>query len=408
MGSSKMRGACLRAAVAVLLLVVATDAAESTAGIDMIVPLPTQSDDYVSYIQELVDEFAPGPDPKLHEDNAAFGGVMYHAEQEAKQIDRQSKKDAAQMVKAKAALVAAQKRVADAEAAAMKAKAGVTSAAEETEKVASTKVEKTQKSAEENPPANVVKTEGHTHKVAETAADKKLLGPDSIKVDAKTEQALQAVEHTWKERTDKPKKAIVPSKKTQHALAKTTQPEHVKAKDEKVNAKTEKKLEAIEKQWKEHEAHIEAKQQQKKWDAIAKGTTAKKATAKPKKAAKTKTKKVSKKESLSHRVQKDTALVKVATAEENKLNKEAAAAEKDSSSPKKKLTKKKAAKAGVSDAREKRIVAAEQKAEAKGETYKVPESKHEGHAKKDSKKPHKKARTGKLNLKLNHLGGKPH
>ena len=26
----------------------------------MIVPLPTQSDDYVSYIQELVDEFAPG------------------------------------------------------------------------------------------------------------------------------------------------------------------------------------------------------------------------------------------------------------------------------------------------------------------------------------------------------------
>merc|ERR1711871_1517873 len=347
----------------------------STAGIDMIVPLPTQSDDYVSYIQELVDEFAPGPDPKLHEDNAAFGGVMYHAEQEAKQIDRQSKKDAAQMVKAKAALVAAQKRVADAEAVAMKAKAGETSAAEETEKVASTKVEKTQKSAEENPPANVVKTEGHTHKVAETAADKKLLGPDSIKVDAKTEQALQAVEHTWKERTDKPKKAIVPSKKTQHALPKTTQPEHVKAKDEKVNAKTEKKLEAIEKQWKEHEAHIEAKQQQKKWDAIAKGTTAKKATAKPK------TKKVSKKESLSHRVQKDTALVKAATAEENKLNKEAAAAEKDSSSQKKKLTKKKAAKAGVSDAREKRIVAAEQKAEAKGETYKVPESKHEGHAK---------------------------
>merc|ERR1712100_318754 len=119
MGSSKMRGACLRAAVAVLLLVVATDAAESTAGIDMIVPLPTQSDDYVSYIQELVDEFAPGPDPKLHEDNAAFGGVMYHAEQEAKQIDRQSKKDAAQM-----------------------AKAGETSAAEETEKAASaTKVE---------------------------------------------------------------------------------------------------------------------------------------------------------------------------------------------------------------------------------------------------------------------------
>merc|ERR1712196_592581 len=391
MGSSKMRGACLRAAVAVLLLVVATDAAESTAGIDMIVPLPTQSDDYVSYIQELVDEFAPGPDPKLHEDNAAFGGVMYHAEQEAKQIDRQSKKDAAQMVKAKAALVAAQKRVADAEAAAMKAKAGETSAAEETEKAASaTKVEKTQKSAEENSSANVVKTErkvmkDHTHKVAETAADKKLLGPDSIKVDAKTEQALQAVEHTWKERTDKPKKAIVPSKKTQHALPKTTQPEHVKAKDEKVNAKTE-----------------------KKWDAIAKGTTAKKATAKPKKAAKTKTKKVSKKESLSHRVQKDTALVKAATAEENKLNKEAAAAEKDSSSQKKKLTKKKAAKAGVSDAREKRIVAAEQKAEAKGETYKVPESKHEGHAKKDSKKPHKKARTGKLNLKLNHLGGKPH
>merc|ERR1711871_1538740 len=390
MGSSKMRGACLRAAVAVLLLVVATDAAESTAGIDMIVPLPTQSDDYVSYIQELVDEFAPGPDPKLHEDSAAFGGVMYHAEQEAKQIDRQSKKDAAQMVKAKAALVAAQKRIADAEAAAMKAKAGVTSAAEETEKVASTKVEKTQKSAEENPPANVVKTEGHTHKVAETAADKKLLGPDSIKVDAKTEQALQAVEHTWKERTDKPKKAIVPSKKTQHALPKTTQPEHVKAKDEKVNAKTEKKLEAIEKQWKEHEAHIEAKKQQKKWDAIAKGTMAKKATAKPKQAAETKTKKVSKKESLSHRVQKDTALVKAATAEENKL------------------TKKKAAKAGVSDAREKRIVAAEQKAEAKGETYKVPESKHEGHAKKDSKKPHKNARTGKLNLKLNHLGGKPH
>merc|ERR1712196_146585 len=392
MGSSKMRGACLRAAVAVLLLVVATDAAESTAGIDMIVPLPTQSDDYVSYIQELVDEFAPGPDPKLHEDNAAFGGVMYHAEQEAKQIDRQSKKDAAQMVKAKAALVAAQKRVADAEAAAMKAKAGETSAAEETEKAASA--------------AKVVKTErkvmkDHTHKVAETAADKKLLGPDSIKVDAKTEQALQAVEHTWKERTDKPKKAIVPSKKTQHALPKTTQPEHVKAKDEKVNAKTEKKLEAIEKQWKEHEAHIEAKQQQKKWDAIAKGTTAKKA-------AKTKTKKVSKKESLSHRVQKDTALVKAATAEENKLNKEAAAAEKDSSSQKKKLTKKKAAKAGVSDAREKRIVAAEQKAEAKGETYKVPESKHEGRAKKDSKKPHKKARTGKLNLKLNHLGGKPH
>merc|ERR1719261_18596 len=193
------------------------------------------------------------------------------------------------MVKAKAALVAAQKRVADAEAAAMKAKAGETSA---------TKVEKTQKSAEENPSANVVKTErkvmkDHTHKVAETAADKKLLGPDSIKVDAKTEQALQAVEHTWKERTDKPKKAIVPSKKTQHALPKTTQPEHVKAKDGKVNAKTEKKLEAIEKQWKEHEAHIEAKQQQKKWDAIAKGTTAKKATAKPKKAAKTKTKKVS-------------------------------------------------------------------------------------------------------------------
>merc|ERR1712196_497105 len=380
MGSSKMRGACLRAAVAVLLLVVATDAAESTAGIDMIVPLPTQSDDYVSYIQELVDEFAPGPDPKLHEDSAAFGGVMYHAEQEAKQIDRQSKK----------------------------AKAGVTSATEETEKVASTKVEKTQKSAEENPPANVVKTEGHTHKVAETAADKKLLGPDSIKVDAKTEQALQAVEHTWKERTDKPKKAIVPSKKTQHALPKTTQPEHVKAKDEKVNAKTEKKLEAIEKQWKEHEAHIEAKQQQKKWDAIAKGTTAKKATAKPKKAAETKTKKASKKESLSARVQKDTALVEAATTEENKLNKEAAAAEKDSSSQKKRLTKKKAAKAGVSDAREKRIVAAEQKAEAKGETYKVPESKHEGHAKKDSKKPHKKALTGKLNLKLNHLGGKPH
>merc|ERR1711871_746833 len=375
----------------------------STAGIDMIVPLPTQSDDYVSYIQELVDEFAPGPDPKLHEDNAAFGGVMYHAEQEAKQIDRQSKKDAAQMVKAKAALVAAQKRVADAEAVAMKAKAGETSAAEETEKVASTKVEKTQKSAEENPPANVVKTEGHTHKVAETAADKKLLGPDSIKVDAKTEQALQAVEHTWKERTDKPKKAIVPSKKTQHALPKTTQPEHVKAKDEKVNAKTEKKLEAIEKQWKEHEAHIEAKKQQKKWDAIAKGTAAKKATAKPKQAAETKTKKVSKKESLSHRVQKDTALVKAATAEENKLNKEAAAAEKDSASQ-----KKKAAKAGVSDAREKQIVAAEHKAEAKGETYKVPESKHEGHAKKDSKKPHKKARTGKLNLKLNHLGGKPH
>merc|ERR1711968_325490 len=374
----KMRGACLRAAVAVLLLVVATDAAESTAGIDMIVPLPTQSDDYVSYIQELVDEFAPGPDPKLHEDSAAFGGVMYHAEQEAKQIDRQSKKDAAQMVKAKAALVAAQKRVADAEAVAMKAKAGETSAAEETEKAASaTKVEKTQKSAEENPSANVVKTErkvmkGHTHKVAETAADKKLLGPDSIKVDAKTEQVLQAVEHTWKERTDKPKKAIVPSKKTQHALPKTTQPEHVKAKDEKVNAKTEKKLEAIEKQWKEHEAHIEAKQQ-KKWDAIAKGTTAKKATAKPKKAAKTKTKKVSKKESPSHRVQKDTALVKAATAEENKLNKEAAAAEKDSASQKKKATK-----AGVSDAREKQIVAAEHKAEAKGETYKVPESKH-GH-----------------------------
>merc|ERR1711968_16461 len=255
----------------------------------------------------------------------------------------------------------------------MKAKAGVTSAAEETEKVASTKVEKTQKSAEENPPANVVKTEGHTHKVAETAADKKLLGPDSIKVDAKTEQALQAVEHTWKERTDKPKKAIVPSKKTQHALPETTQPEHVKAKDEKVNAKTEKKLEAIEKQWKEHEAHIEAKKQQKKWDAIAKGTTAKKATAKPKQAAETKTKKVSKKESLSHRVQKDTALVKAATAEENKLNKEAAAAEKDSASQ-----KKKAAKAGVSDAREKQIVAAEHKAEAKGETYKVPESKH-GH-----------------------------
>merc|ERR1712196_695728 len=370
MGSSKMRGACLRAAVAVLLLVVATDAAESTAGIDMIVPLPTQSDDYVSYIQELVDEFAPGPDPKLHEDNAAFGGVMYHAEQEAKQIDRQSKKDAAQMVKAKA---------------------GVTSAAEETEKVASTKVEKTQKSAEENPPANVVKTEGHTHKVAETAADKKLLGPDSIKVDAKTEQALQAVEHTWKERTDKPKKAIVPSKKTQHALPKTTQPEHVKAKDEKVNAKTEKKLEAIEKQWKEHEAHIEAKKQQKKWDAIAKGTTAKKATAKPKQAAETKTKKVSKKESLSARVQKDTALVEAATTEENKLNKEAAAAEKDGSSQKKKLTKKKAVKVGVSDdAREKQIEAAEHKAEAKGETYKVPESKHEGHAKKDSKKPHKK------------------
>merc|ERR1712196_695952 len=354
MGSSKMRGACLRAAVAVLLLVVATDAAESTAGIDMIVPLPTQSDDYVSYIQELVDEFAPGPDPKLHEDNAAFGGVMYHAEQEAKQIDRQSKKDAAQMVKAKA---------------------GVTSATEETEKVASTKVEKTQKSAEENPPANVVKTEGHTHKVAETAADKKLLGPDSIKVDAKTEQALQAVEHTWKERTDKPKKAIVPSKKTQHALPETTQPEHVKAKDEKVNAKTEKKLEAIEKQWKEHEAHIEAKKQQKKWDAIAKGTTAKKATAKPKQAAETETKKASKKESLSARVQKDTALVEAATTEENKLNKEAAAA----------------VKVGVSDdAREKQIEAAEHKAEAKGETYKVPESKHEGHAKKDSKKPHKK------------------
>merc|ERR1712072_20103 len=398
-----MRGACLRAAVAVLLLVVATDAAESTAGIDMIVPLPTQSDDYVSYIQELVDEFAPGPDPKLHEDSAAFGGVMYHAEQEAKQIDRQSKKDAAQMVKAKAALVAAQKRVADAEAAAMKAKAGVTSAAEETEKVASaTKVEKTQKSAEENPPANVVKTEGHTHKVAETAADKKLLGPDSIKVDAKTEQALQAVEHTWKERTDKTKKGIGPSKKKQNALPKTTQPEHVKAKDEKVNAKTEKKLEAIEKQWKEHEAHIEAKKQQKKWDAIAKGTTAKKATAKPKQAAETKTKKVSKKESLSARVQKDTALVEAATTEENKLNKEAAAAEKDGSSQKKKLTKKKAVKVGVSDdAREKQIEAAEHKAEAKGETYKVPESKHEGHAKKDSKKPHKK-----LNLKLNHLGGK--
>merc|ERR1712159_543139 len=352
-----------------------------------------QSDDYVSYIQELVDEFAPGPDPKLHEDSAAFGGVMYHAEQEAKQIDRQSKKDAAQVVKAKAALVAAQKRVADAEAAAMKAKAGVTSAAEET-----------QKSAEENPPANVVKTEGHTHKVAETAADKKLLGPDSIKVDAKTEQALQAVEHTWKECTDKPKKAIVPSKKTQHALPETTQPEHVKAKDEKVNAKTEKKLEAIEKQWKEHEAHIEAKKQQKKWDAIAKGTTAKKATAKPKQAAETKTKKVSKKESLSARVQKDTALVEAATTEENKLNKEAAAAEKDGSSQKKKLTKKKAVKVGVSDdAREKQIEAAEHKAEAKGETYKVPESKHEGHAKKDSKKPHKK-----LNLKLNHLGGKQH
>jgi hypothetical protein len=259
------------AGIALAVLGVGGRAAD--AEMDMIVPLPVESEHFQRYVEELIEEYAPGNDPITHapnENSAAFGGVFGEAMRDAKAIDAQSVKDRRAMHRARAAVAKAEAKVAAASKKQAGAKIKVASAEKKVQKASTKKKvasegktlhikDITKAGTKAAPPAkaSAVRKEGKTTQgetvKAEAAAD------GAFKALHVADSSEQAKTH------NKVSKSSSPAATKSHAVEGATEKKaetKLSATESKLNIseKKEKELEAIETAWKEHEAQEQDKE----------------------------------------------------------------------------------------------------------------------------------------------------